>query len=375
MHIGLNAQLLSSQPGYRAAGIHQVIHQLLSHLPSQAPPDWRFTAFVGARNTANYDGVTMRRSRWDTESAPKRILWEQLAQPWQQGQFDLAHDMAFVSPLLGSRPSVVTVYDLSFLRYPERLTAARRLYLRLLTGISCQRARRVTAISHSTGQDLSTLLGIAPDKIDVTPLGYDAAVYRPLPPEEIAAFRARHGLPDRFWLFIGTLEPRKNLIMLLKAYAALPRSERLPLILAGGKGWGYAPIFDTIQAYDLAGDVSLPGFLPSEDIAYWYNSAETFLYPSVFEGFGLPVLEAMACGTPVITSNVSSLPEVAGDAGLCLPPDDVDAWTEALRLARSDASWRDQTRHSGLLAAQAFDWKVTARLTVQSYQRALDGSG
>lgn len=371
-HIGLNAHLLASEPGYRAAGIHNVIHQTLTHLPAVAPADWRFTALVGKANMASYAGITLRRSNWDTRSPMRRILWEQLAQPTALGAFDLYHAMAFVAPVLLRQPMVVTVYDLTFMRYPQRLSGARRRYLRAFTEHTCRRARRILAISHSTKQDLVDLLGIPAEKIDVTPLGYDQNLFKPLPAEQVAAFKQRMGLPERFWLFLGTLEPRKNLPLLLDAYAMLPREARLPLVLAGGAGWGLAEIEAKIAAHHLQDDVHLPGFVPTEQMPLWYNSADVFIYPSVFEGFGLPVLEAMACGVPVLTSNVSSLPEVAQDAGLCLPPDDADAWAQALKMAGADAQWRASARLRGLELAQAFDWQATARLTLTTYQRALN---
>ncbi len=369
VHIGLNAHLLASQPGYRAAGIHNVIHQLLTHLPTEAPDDWHFTAMVGGANRAQYDGIRMRRAALDTESPARRILWEQLVQPWQLGAFDLYHAMAFVAPLWLRQPMVVTVYDLTFMRYPQRLTAARRRYLRTFTETTCRRAERITAISHSTKADLVTLLGIDAEKIDVTPLGYDRAIYRPLPQDAIAAFKRDKGLPERFWLYLGTLEPRKNLVTLVEAYALLSPGERLPLVLAGGKGWMTDDLFAAIERHNLTDEITLPGFVPTEEIALWYNSADLFLFPSVFEGFGLPVLEAMACGTPVLTSDVSSLPEVAEGAGMCLPPHEPDAWAAALRAA--DADWRTAARERGLQKATQFRWENTARLTIASYQRAL----
>ena len=370
-HIGLNAHLLANEVGYRAAGIHNVIHRTLLHLPQVAPDDWRFTALVGAANRASYDGVTMRRAGMDTQAPVRRILWEQFYQPAQLAEFDLLHAMAFVAPLMLTRPLVVTVYDLTFMRYPERLSSARRLYLRTFTGLTCRRARRIIAISHSTKQDLIDLLGLPAEKIDVTPLGYDKALFRPLPDAQVQAFKQRQGLPQRFWLFVGTIEPRKNLPLLLDAYAALPSAERLPLVLAGGAGWGMDAVRAKIQQHGLQSDVMLPGFLPTEEMPLWYNSAEIFVYPSVFEGFGLPVLEAMACGTPVITSDVSSLPEVAQDAGLCLPPQDASAWTMALHRVWQDEAWRIEARARGLQQAQAYDWQRTAKLTLASYQHAL----
>jgi glycosyltransferase involved in cell wall biosynthesis len=371
-HIGLNAHLLSGQAGYRSAGIHGYIYHTLAHLREAAPPnDWRFTVMVGAENKMAFDSLTMRRSRFDTESPLRRIMWEQVAQPWQLNNFDLYHAMAFVSPLILRKPSVVTVYDLSFLHYPQVLSASRRLYLRLFTTLSCRRARRVIAISHSTAHDLTHSLNIPADKIDVAAPGYDTALYRQLSEEQIAAFKQKRGLPERFWLFLGTLEPRKNLITLIEAYAALPTNERLPLILAGGKGWLYDDIFSAVERYNLVRDIHFPGYLPVEDLPLWYNSTECFIYPSVFEGFGLPVLEAMACGTPVIISDASSLPEVAGEAGISLSPRDIAAWTAALRRAYHDEAWRSEASRKGLIEAQRYQWAQTAGATIASYQKAI----
>lgn len=371
VEIGLNAHLLATQAGYRAAGIHNVIHQLLTQLPKQAPDGWRFTALVSAQQTAQYADVTMQRAGWDTSAPSRRIVWEQIAQPRQLAHFDLYHALAFVAPLALPAPMVVTVYDLTFMRYPERLTPLRRLYLRLFTELTCRRARRILAISHSTKRDLVELLGIPDEKIVVTPLGYDQERFRPLPREAVAAFKQRKGLPDRFWLYVGTLEPRKNLVTLVNAYAALPASERRPLVLAGGKGWMTDDLFAAIEAHALQDDITLPGFIPDEELPLWYNSAEVFIFPSVFEGFGLPVLEAMACGTPVLTSDVSSLPEVAQGAGLCLPPHDVSLWTDTLSRVYYDAAWRETAQGRGLQKAQQFSWETTARLTVAAYQDIL----
>ncbi len=368
MHIGLNAHLLSSQPGYRSAGIHQYIDNLLRELPAAAP-EHRYTAMVGARQPRTYPAMTMRKAPLDTEQPLRRIVWEQAVQPWSLGRYDLYHALAFVAPALLLTPMVVTIYDLSFFHYPDRLPRSRRLYLQRLTEWTCQRARRIIAISQSTARDVAATFGIAPDRIDVAPPGCDFSRFRPLPPEDVAAFRHAQGLPERFWLFIGTLEPRKNLTMLIDAYAALPDAERLPLVIAGGKGWDYEPIFAAVERYRLGEWVRFPGFVSAEALPLWYNAAQTFIYPSVFEGFGIPVLEAMACGTPVIASHATSLPEVVGDAGICLPPDDVGAWTAALRRAQGDAMWRTSAGEGGLARAQRFTWRETAARTAASYRK------
>lgn len=341
-------------------------------LPQVSPEGWQFTALTGAACDLELKGFKVRRSALDTRNPLKRIAWEQAIQPFQLGDFDLYHAQAFVSPLLLSKPSVVTVYDLSFLHYPRGLTAARRLYLRLLTPLSCRRAKRVIAISASTASDITTAFGIAPEKIDIALGAYDASRFVPLPPEQIEAFRRDNNLPDRFWLFIGTLEPRKNLVALINAYAALPASERLPLIIGGGKGWLYEEIFAAVEQNSLQDAIHFAGFLPAETLPLWYNSAETFIYPSVYEGFGLPVVEAMACGTPVITSSASSLPEVAGDAALIVNPHDTKALSEALRYAYHSREWREQAHLKGIDQAACFSWKRTAEITVDSYRKGLE---
>lgn len=370
MRIGLNAHLLSGRAGYRRAGIHGYISNLLRLLPAHAPTDWHFEAMVGAGNSASFPGVSMARAPFATESPALRVFWEQTIQPLQLRRYDLYHALAFVAPVVLTAPMVVTVFDLSFLHYPARLSVSRRLYLRALTSLTCARARRVLAISQSTANDLRAYLGVSADKIDVTPMGYDRAAFRPLLETDIAHFRRKQDLPERFWLFVGTLEPRKNLPMLLKAYARLPKEERLPLIIGGGIGWMAREVFATVERLQLGDSVKHVGFIPAVDLPLWYNCAEAFLYPSVFEGFGLPVLEAMACGTPVLTTNVSSLPEVAGTAAQCLPPDDIDRWSAALHDLQRNDTWRESARTKGLERAKLFSWARTAELTVASYRKA-----
>ncbi len=366
----MNAHLLSGRAGYRSAGIHGYISNLLRDLPTQAPSDWQFEALVGAANSAVFPGVIMARAGLDTEPPWRRVLWEQALQPWQLRRYDLYHALAFVAPIVLTAPMVVTVYDLSFLHFPARLSAARRLYLRAMTALTCARARRVLAISQSTANDLTAHMAVPADKIDVTPLGYDKAAFRPLLERDIAHFRRKHNLPERFWLYVGTLEPRKNLPLLLKAYARLPEKERLPFILGGGIGWMAQDVFAAIEHLALSGSVKHVGFIPTADLPFWYNCAEAFLYPSVFEGFGLPVLEAMACGTPVVTTNVSSLPEVAGGAAKCLPPSDIERWTGTLSDLQRNGEWREAARTKGLERAEYFSWARTAELTLNSYSKA-----
>ncbi|MBN1287248.1 MAG: glycosyltransferase family 4 protein [Anaerolineae bacterium] len=372
LHVGINAHLLSGQAGYRSAGIHGYIYNLLRHLPA-ADPDARYTVFVGVGRPALGPRLTVRAARLRTDRPALRVLWEQLIQPGaaRRAGVDLLHALAFVAPLVAPCPSVVTVYDLSFLYYPERFRAARRLYLRALTGVSCRRARRVIAISQSTARDVHRLLGVPAERIDVAAPGVSEDFFAPVPDEVRAAFRADKNLPARFILSLGTLEPRKNLLTLLHAYAKLP-SRDVKLVLAGGKGWLYDDIFRAIETLDLKDDVILPGYVPGIELPRWYASAETFVYPSIYEGFGLPLLEAMAAGTPVIASNTSSLPEAVGDVGALVAPDDVEAWTAALARAVDSPAWRAEMGARGRAHARTFTWARTAVQTVDSYRRALE---
>jgi glycosyltransferase involved in cell wall biosynthesis len=210
--------------------------------------------------------------------------------------------------------------------------------------------------------------------VDVVYCGVDER-FHPRDPAVVAAFRREKHLPERFILFLGTLEPRKNVVSLLEAYARLVASDggAWPvLVVAGAKGWFYKKIFATVERLNLADKVLFPGYVPEKEKPLWYNAAETFVYPSLFEGFGLPPLEAMACGTPVIVSDTSSLPEVVGEAGIRVPPDDVVALAEAMAATLDDSAARAEWRKRGLARAARFSWHKTAQQTVCVYERALN---
>ncbi len=369
-HIALNAHLLSGRASYRSAGIHTYIDNLLKHLPA-AGPEFRYTVFVGeGQPQMPPDRAAIRRTQLPTARPVARIFWEQCLQPFELGRArpNLLHSLAFVSPVVAPCPAVVTVYDLSFKLFPERFLPAQRLYLSAFTAYSCRRARRVIAISNSTKADLVRIFGLPAGKVDVAYPGISPD-FRPMSPAEVEAFRARRGLPGRFILYLGTLEPRKNLGALIRAFGQLAQAENdLHLVLAGAKGWLYNDLFKLTQDLGLAGRVIFPGFVPAEELPLWYNTATVFAYPSSYEGFGLPVIEALACGRPVITSDVSSLPEAGGQAAILIPPASPEALAEALRRA---LAWGPAERAAGPVQAASFSWPATAAQTVQSYRRAL----
>lgn len=367
-HVALNAQLLFGGASYRSAGIHQYIANLLRHLPA-ADAGFRYTAFAGA-GAPDLPGLDLWRTGLPTHRPWVRILWEQWVQPLAlaRARPDLLHSLAFVSPLLAGRPGVVTVYDLSFRLMPHKFPPAQRLYLNTFTAHSARRARRVIAISESTRADVVRLLGVAPDKVDVAYPGLGPE-FRPLPAAEVEGFRRRRGLPSRFVLYLGTLEPRKGLATLIRAFAALRGAQPdLHLVLAGAKGWGYAELFTLAQSLEVADEVHWPGYVAADELPWWYNAAAVFAYPSAYEGFGLPVAEALACGRPVVTSTVSSLPEAGGDAALRVPPGEPPALAQALTRAL-DLTPAELAR--GPAHAARFTWAATAAETVNTYRRAL----
>ena len=370
MRIGLNAQLLSLSDSYRGAGIAHYIHQILVHLPRVGAHT--YIAFV-ADKTFRADGMEVVPARLPTSRPPVRILWEQTFLPLElaRRRVDLLHAMAFVTPVLAPVPSVVTVYDLSFALFPESFRPFNRWYLTTMTRRSVRKARAIIAISQNTANDLHRLWGVRRDRIHLAYCGVDD-IFRPMPASEVAAFREARALPARYILFVGTLEPRKNVVRLLEAYALLKRQGiSHKLVVAGGKGWMYEPIFEAVERLGLGSDVLFPGFVPRQELPLWYNGADVFVYPSLYEGFGLGPLEAMACGTPVVVSDRASLPEVVGDAGLTVSPDDAPALAEAMGAILSDAALATRLRERGLRRAGEFTWERTAQATVRAYESVM----
>jgi glycosyltransferase involved in cell wall biosynthesis len=362
--VGLNAHLVSTRHSYRAAGISRASANLVEALARVDVPE-RFVAFVGPHG----QGLALGRpTRLPTQRPPVRILWEQLVAPLEARRLDLFHGLAYALPLVLPCPGVVTVHDLSFVRYPELFNRSNRLYLDVATRIATRQARRVIAVSESTRRELVELFGVPPARIVAIPNGVEPS-FRPLPASEVEAFRRARGLPERFILHLGTLEPRKNIGLLVRAFARLGGDHKL--VLAGGKGWLYDAIFAEVRALGLEERVLFPGFIPFEEQPLWYNAAAALAYPSLYEGFGLPPLESMACGTPVVCANTSSLPEVVADAGLLVDPRDDAGLAEALGRLTEDASLRERLREAGLARARLFSWDDVARRTVDVYRAAL----
>ncbi|HZR97404.1 MAG TPA: glycosyltransferase family 1 protein [Chloroflexota bacterium] len=361
MHVGLDGRIAD----YTAGGIAQYTRQLAAWLPRLASAD-RFTLFRARRQRAPWTPpATVRQRRLLT---PPHHRWEQALLPLELApeRLDLLHGPDFTVPTRRRCPAIVTVHDLAFLRYPEIQTAdSRRHYGQVARVV--QHVERVIADSACTAADVEALLGVPPARIRVVHLAPTPAP--PAGPAEVAAVRARYELPGLFLLYVGTLEPRKNLGTLLRAFARLGPAEPARLVLAGPRGWLDEPIMAAAER--LGERVRLLGPVPAADLPALYAAATAFVYPSLYEGFGLPPLEAMAAGTPVLAAKASCLPEVLGDAALFVHPEDEAGLAEALRAVLADAALRADLRARGLARAATFSWERTTAATLAVYREAL----
>jgi glycosyltransferase involved in cell wall biosynthesis len=240
----------------------------------------------------------------------------------------------------------------------------------MITGLACRRSAAVIAISDFTAREVVALLGVPSERVTTIYPGV-APRFRPIPEADVAWFRAEKGLPDRYILYLGTLEPRKNLIRLVRAFSRL-RDPGLHLVLAGAKGWFYEGIFAEVERLGLKERVHFPGFVPADEQAFWYNAARVFAYVSAYEGFGMPVVEALACGVPTVTASTTSLPEAGGQSVIAVPPDDEAAIADALDRVASDNSLRGEMRERGIAHAASFTWEETAVRTTTVYRQIVD---
>lgn len=264
--------------------------------------------------------------------------------------------------------AVFTLHDLIFRFFPEVHLPLNRWFLTLMMPRFLQAADAVIAVSECTKQDAVRCYGIPEAKIHVIYEGVNTH-FRPVEdPNHLAAVRRRYGLADRYLLYVGTIEPRKNLLTLFEAVRVADLND-VQLVIVGKKGWLYGPTFEAVRRMGLEDRVLFTGFVPDVDLPGLYQAAEAFVFPSLYEGFGLPVLEAMACGTPVVCSAAASLPEVAGQAALLVPPKEVSAWATALASLLSDATLRAELSQRGLRQAARFSWEKAAHQTRQVYRQ------
>lgn len=366
--IGLDGIVLRG----RDAGSLRYFQQLLHGLATFGSSN-QYTVFA---DTRLFSEARWRKDQFDfhhvvSSRLVPAALQQQLFGAWDElGKLDLLHCPVFVPPLFYTRKTVMTVFDLTFEFYPQTKARTGLFWWTFLGRKGINKANRIITLSASTQNDLCRHFGMASERVRVA-YPYAPSIFKP--DVRQAQIAARYKLPAAYLLYLGTLEPRKNIPTLLRAFALAKQRGALPhaLVIAGQRGWLYQDIFRTVEQLGLKEHVIFLGYVPDEDLPALYSGADLFAYLSWYEGFGLPVLEAMACGTPVLVSNVSALPEVVGDAGLLVAPNDLEqAATEMLRIL-SDADLRRELSARGLARAQFFSQERFARGILQVYEEVL----
>jgi len=375
-NIGIDARLSN----YRVGGISTYTRMLIGAL-EKIENDHTFTVFQSRRAKHTMTSAL-------TEQFVAQKLWTPphhrlerwlLSLELSTTDLDVLHSPDFIPPQWGARRMVITVHDLTFLRYPEHKDLEGSRYYTRQINWAVKRADHILSVSNATKRDLIDMLDVPEDKITVQPHGVHTREYPMLQGTGLGNRMVNDWLndgafPQEFILHVGTIEPRKNIPALLDAYMELRArwAEAPPLLLVGQRGWLYEDIVQQIETLRKDGAPILwRDDVSNDQLSLIYNRAAVLVMPSLYEGFGLPPLEAMAAGTPVIVSNTSSLPEVVGDAGLLIDPEDPGTITAALERALTDQTWREAARRKGLAQAAKFSWENSARIALGVYEHVL----
>ncbi len=364
MRLAIDAHALGTGAGGNESYIRALLEALSSRTPDVAPvalvpPGWRGTLPAGIASQP-----LRARQSWIRVALDLPLLL-------RRETFGLFHAQYLVPPACPC-PAVVSLHDFVWKRHPETLPRATRYRLQALIPATLRRARRVFVLSRAMRQELADLYGYPEDRIDVVPPAVHPRFTAAMEPETVERVRARHRLPADYVLYVGALQPRKNLSRLLEAFAALRREgvfHRLAIV--GQEAWMTRPVRETVRRLRLEDAIVFTGYVDDADLPALYHGAAAFTYVSIYEGFGIPVAEALACGTPVLTSNCGALAEVAGIAAVTCDPFEVDAIADGLRTLLADAGLRQRLRAAGPVRAQAFSHEAMGQAAYQAYRRAL----
>jgi len=360
----------------RNAGLQTYARQLVISL-AKVDQEIEYVLLVNAR-TERFFGVIAPNFTQVVIRTPKRFIgpWEQIRLPVSRilCGVDLLHTPVSPPPLSSPCRTVVTIHDLTFKLFPETMQWWDRLYWDFFTSHGVKHAAAIITPSLSTKTDVVKHWNVPEDMVAVIPECCDHRFYDPLPKASVTAVKDRLGIPGPYVLCVATLEPRKNISTLICAFHLVKQriDVKHSLVLAGGRGWLFKDIFRTVKGLGLERDVVFTGFVPDEDLPALYQGAELFVYPSLYEGFGLPPLEAMASGTPVVASNSSSIPEVVGDAGILVNPHDVESIAQAMIEVLTNRDLREELVLKGKLRAQQFTPERMARQTANVYRKTLE---
>jgi glycosyltransferase involved in cell wall biosynthesis len=366
MHIGIDARLTY----YRTGGISTYIVRLAEALANLDTIN-RYVFFQSRKARER-----LAPTRFDCVQlwTPSHHRLERIALSAELIRFnlDVLHSPDFIPPLWGARHHVITVHDLTFMHYPQYLTPDSRRYYNNQISTAVRRADHILTDSETSKHDIVNMLAASPEKITVHRLGVEDR-FKPLSADTLEQYRQQFELPECYLLFVGTFEPRKNIVGLLEAYSGLLNifADAPPLVLIGKRGWLFNETMQRIEQMKLGGQVLWRENVPDEALPAIYNMAAVLVVPSFYEGFGLTALEAMACGTVPIVSNRSSLPEVVGEVGSQINPDDPATLTAALHHALTDKAWLETNQQAGLERAATFTWENTAQIALSVYQAVM----
>ncbi|MBN2007333.1 MAG: glycosyltransferase family 4 protein [Anaerolineae bacterium] len=363
--IGIDTRLHAYAPG----GISHYARRLVAELATMLEPGTlTVIPHRSEQKPTSIPGV--RRHRAWTPPHNRLERWAMGAEIWPL-RLDILHSTDFIPPAWGARRFIITVHDLNFLYYPQYLTGDARRYYNRQIAWAVAKADAILADSFATRRDLEELLQVPASRVTVTHLAADER-FRPLAPEQTEAVLSHYGLEAGYLLFVGTWEPRKNLPGLLAALSQLhARGEKRHLVISGRPGWLYDEIFMRVHELQLEPWVHFLEQPSLNDLVALYNGALLLVMPSFYEGFGLPALEAMQCGIPVVAANRASLPEVVGQAGLLVDPEDPKSISAACERLAGDATLRAALREAGFAQAAAFTWKAAAQTTLEVYRSVL----
>ncbi len=361
------------------SGVHRCIRGLLRGLDQlDTGDDFEFITGYGYDDQGwSPERLKHHRAKIPCRLRSARIFYDQVCLPMVAGLkgADLIHGPGYISPGFTRRPSVVTVYDIIALKHPDLCKRSNVLHFKWNLPRSIQRAAAIIVLSNAVKEDLVKLMKVAPDKIEVIPPGIDECFN--VPNEDTKRqVRERYKLPDRFVLFVGNIEPKKNLEMLIRTFFAVKMDKKLDhkLVIVGQKAWKYQQVFSLIESLNIEEQIIFTDYVPLADLPAVYALSECFAFPSLVEGFGIPPLEAMSCGTPVFTSEDPAVLEATGDAALHAPATDAKAMRENLQKLLLNRGERRRLREAGLSHAAGFTWKRCAEQTVEVYRKIV-GNG
>jgi glycosyltransferase involved in cell wall biosynthesis len=369
MRIGIDATALPPEPV--GAGTYMI--QLIRALTA-LEAEYELVIFAQSSGRALIGTLPYDHLAWITVSDKNpalRLIWEQTVLPVlaSRAGLDLLHSLHYTRPYRLGCSSVVTFHDMTYFLYPELHTLLRKLFFTQAIRSSARHADAIIAVSETTRRDTIRQLGVPAEKIFTAPNGVDPAFQPITDAHRLEGCRGKYNLPRDFILYLGTIEPRKNIPLLLRAYHRLAQTgSPYHLVITGKRGWMYKQVWETIEDLNLQPLIHFPGYIPVEELPIVYNLARVFVYPTIYEGFGLPPLEAMACGTPVITTAVPAMQELLGDAGILVPPQEEDALFQALRELLIDRQMQAHLSMKGRERARHFTWKSCAQTTMQVYQ-------